>query len=398
MRQLRNILTGISFTLGLLMPLSGYADSISNPMRGLETELDSGSRHDDVPVAGQKESTVDVKEIVFGHIGDSYEWHITTWGKTHITIPLPVILYSTTTGWHTFLSSHLEENRGTYEGFSIAPTGSKYEGKLVEYDAAGNEIRPLDISITKVTLALLLNSLLLLIIILGVAQWYRRHPQDSAAPGGFIGFVEMFIMMVNDDIIKSCVGPKYRKFAPYLLTAFFFIFINNMMGLIPFFPGGANVTGNIAITMVLALCTFIAVNFFGTKAYWKDIFWPDVPWWLKVPIPMMPFIEFFGILTKPFALMIRLFANMLAGHMAMLVLTCLIFISASMGPVLNGTLTVASVLFNVFMNALEVLVAFIQAYVFTMLSAVFIGLAQEEHKEPKTEERKVGETKALAEK
>ena len=254
-------------------------------------------------------------------------------------------------------------------------------GKLVEYDATGNEIRPLDISITKVTLALLINSALLLLIILSVAHWYRKHPQGSAAPGGFIGFMEMFIMMVNDDIIKSCVGPKYRKFAPYLLTAFFFIFINNIMGLIPFFPGGANVTGNIAITMVLAICTFLAVNIFGTKTYWKDIFWPDVPWWLKVPVPMMPFIEFFGIFTKPFALMIRLFANMLAGHMAMLVLTCLIFISASMGPALNGTLTVASVLFNIFMNALELLVAFIQAYVFTMLSAVFIGLAQEEHKE-----------------
>ena len=200
---------------------------------------------------------------------------------------------------------------------------------------------------------------------MSVAHWYRKHPQGSAAPGGFIGFMEMFIMMVNDDIIKSCVGPKYRKFAPYLLTAFFFIFINNIMGLIPFFPGGANVTGNIAITMVLAICTFLAVNIFGTKTYWKDIFWPDVPWWLKVPVPMM----------------IRLFANMLAGHMAMLVLTCLIFISASMGPALNGTLTVASVLFNIFMNALELLVAFIQAYVFTMLSAVFIGLAQEEHKE-----------------
>ena len=364
MRQLCNILTGVLLAFGLLMPAIVHADSIS----------------DNVTSAEQKENTVDVKEIVFGHIGDSYEWHITTWGKTAITIPLPVIVYSSTTGWHVFLSSRLEENGGSYEGFSIAPSGSKYEGKIVEHDAAGNEIRPWDISITKVTLSLLINSVLLLVIILAVAHWYRKHPQDSAAPGGFIGFMEMFIMMVNDDIIKSCVGPKYRKFAPYLLTAFFFIFINNLMGLIPFFPGGANVTGNIAITMVLALFTFVAVNLFGTKTYWKEIFWPDVPWWLKVPIPMMPFIEFFGILTKPFALMIRLFANMLAGHMAMLVLTCLIFISASMGPVLNGTLTVASVLFNIFMNALVLLVAFIQAYVFTMLSAVFIGLAQEEHK------------------
>lgn len=366
MKRLHDILIGALLALGLMLSVNAYADTVPATSDGLTS-------------AEQEENTVDVKEIVFGHIGDSYEWHITTWGKTHVTIPLPVILYSKTSGWHVFLSSRLKENGGTYEGFYIAPTG-EYEGKLVERDAAGREVRPFDISITKVVLALLINSFLLVVIILVVARWYRRHPQDSAAPGGFIGFMEMFIMMVNDDIIKDCVGPKYRKFAPYLLTAFFFIFINNLMGLVPVFPGGANVTGNIAVTMVLAFCTFIAVNLFGTKTYWKDIFWPDVPWWLKVPVPMMPFIEFFGILSKPFALMIRLFANMLAGHMAMLVLTCLVFISATMGPALNGTLTVASVLFNIFMNALEILVAFIQAYVFTMLSAVFIGLAQEEHK------------------
>ncbi len=342
-----------------------------------------------VSPAMHAEDTVNVKEIVFGHIGDAYEWHITTWGKAHITVPLPVIVYSPDTGWHCFSSARLAENGGSYEGLHIAPEGSRYEGKLVEYDAEGREVRPWDFSITKVVFALLFNSVLLVVIVLSVARWYHRHPQGSKAPGGFIGFMEMFIMMVNDDVIKSCVGPNYRKFSPYLLTAFFFIFINNLMGLVPFFPGGANVTGNIAVTFVLALCTFVAVNFFGTKTYWKDIFWPDVPWWLKVPFPMMPLIEFFGVFTKPFALMIRLFANMLAGHMAMLVLTCLIFISASMGPVLNGSLTVASVLFNIFMNALELLVAFIQAYVFTMLSAVFIGLAQEEPEKEKQAVRKL---------
>ena len=335
--------------------------------------------NDSAPTSGATEESkpVDVKEIVFGHVGDAYDWHITDIGDTHITIPLPIIVHSSTTGWHAFLSSRLEENGGAYEGFSIAPEGSPYEGKLVEHDAAGNEVRPLDISITKVTLALFINSLLLVIVVLSVARWYRRHPKETGAPGGFVGLMEMLIMMVNDDVIKSCVGHNYRKFAPYLLTAFFFIFINNLMGLIPVFPGGASVTGNIAITFVLALCTFLAINIFGTKHYWKDIFWPDVPWWLKVPVPMMPFIELFGIFTKPFALMIRLFANMLAGHVAMLILASLVFITASMGPALNGSLTVASVLFNIFMNALELLVAFIQAYVFTMLSAVFIGLAQE---------------------
>lgn len=367
MKRLCKIWTGLYVMAALLLlcPVSAWsAESSSEPA----------------------EEKVDIKEIVFGHIGDSYEWHITSWGDTHFTIPLPVIVYSRTSGWHVFSSTRLEENEGNYEGLSIAPAGSPYEGKLIEHDAAGNEIRPFDISITKVVLALLINSVLLTLIILYVARWYKRHSKGNAAPGGFVGMMEMLIMMVNDDVIKSCVGPKYKKFAPYLLTAFFFIFINNLMGLIPFFPGGANVTGNIAITMALAICTFIAVNLFGTKTYWKDIFWPDVPWWLKVPVPMMPFIEFFGILTKPFALMIRLFANMLAGHVAMLVLTCLVFISASMGPALNGTLTFTSVLFNLFMNALELLVAFIQAYVFTLLSAVFIGLAQEDHshKEAKT--------------
>ena len=325
-------------------------------------------------------SPVDVKGIVFGHIGDSYEWHITTWGSLHVTIPLPIIVHSERTGWHVFLSSRLHENGGTYQGLSIAPAGSPYEGKLVEHDEAGREVRPLDISITKISFALMLNSLLLVAVILGVARWYRRHDRQKAIPGGFVGFMEMFIMMVHDDIIKPCVGPNYRKFAPYLLTAFFFILINNLMGLIPVFPGGASVTGNITITMVLAVCTFLAVNLFGTKAYWKDIFWPDTPWWLKVPVPIMPLIELMGIFTKPFALMFRLFANMMAGHMAMLILTCLIFISAGMGAAMNTSLTFASVLFNIFMNALEVLVAFIQAYVFTMLSATFIGLAQEEHK------------------
>ncbi|NDV58546.1 F0F1 ATP synthase subunit A [Bacteroides sp. 519] len=320
---------------------------------------------------------VDVKGIVFGHIGDAYEWHITNWGDKAISIPLPIIVYSNNTGWHVFLSSKFEENGGQYQGLYIAPEGNKYEGKVVERNAQGEEVRPFDISITKLVCSLLISSLLLVVIILSVARWYKKKSHNEQSPGGFIGFMEMIIMMVNDDIIKPGVGENYRKFAPYLLTVFFFILINNFMGLIPFFPGGANVTGNIAITFVLAICSFIAINLFASKHYWKDIFWPDVPMWLKVPVPMMPFVELLGVFIKPFALMIRLFANMLSGHMAVLVLICLIFIAASMGPVLQGTLTLASFLFSIFMNALEMLVAFIQAYVFTMLSAVFIGLAQE---------------------
>lgn len=334
------------------------------------------------PVSAQNEDSpepVDVKGIVFGHIGDAYEWHILNWGETSIHLPLPVIVYSKHSGWNLFLSSRLEENGGTYNGFYIAPEGSKYEGKIVE-NLSGTEVRPFDISITKVVFSLLLNSLILITLILTVAKWYKKRSNKQRAPGGFFGLMEMLIMMVNDDIVKSSIGPNYRKFAPYLLTVFFFILINNLMGLIPLFPGGVNITGNIAITLVLAFCTFLAINLFASKTYWKEVFWPDVPLWLKIPVPLMPFVEFLGLLIKPFALMIRLFANMLSGHMAILVLTCLIFIAASMGPALQGSLTLASVLFSIFMNALEILVAFIQAYVFTILSAVFIGLAQDKVK------------------
>ncbi len=329
--------------------------------------------------ADESESKVNVQEIVFGHIGDSYEWHITDWKGKAISIPLPIIVYSSQSGWHAFLSSRLEHNK-EYEGFYIAPEG-KYQGKVVEKNVEGEEIRPFDISITKTVLSLLINSLLLVLIILGVAKWYKKHKPEDSTPKGFVGFMEMFIMMVNDDIIKSCIGKDYKRYAPYLLTAFFFIFLNNLMGLVPIFPGGGNVTGNIAITLVLACMTFLAVNIWGSKEYWREILWPDVPLWLKIPIPIMPLIEIFGIFTKPFALTVRLFANIMAGHSVILALTCIIFITASLGPVLNGSMSVISVLFAVFMNFLELLVAFIQAYVFTMLSAVFIGLSRvEAHK------------------
>ena len=193
-----------------------------------------------------------------------------------------------------------------------------------------------------------------------------------------MGAVEIFVMNIEDEVIRKSIGKDYARYSPYLLTAFFFIFINNLMGLIPIFPGGANTTGNIAITFTLAICTMVAVNVFGNKAYWKDIFWPDVPMWMKVPIPLMPIIELFGLISKPFALMIRLFANIMTEHSIVIALTCLIFITAKMGAAMHAGMTVFSVLLSVFMNCLELLVAYIQAYVFTMLSAVFIGLSRPE--------------------
>lgn len=322
---------------------------------------------------------IDVGEILFGHISDSYGWHITDWNGSHVSIPLPCIVRSST-GWHVFMSSKLEHGH-EYEGLFIAEEG-RYEDKIVERGTGGELVRPFDISITKNVASLMFTAVLLIIIVLSTARWYRKHDTaQEGAPGGFAGLMELMIMMVNDEIIKPSVGEKhYRKYAPYLLTAFFFIFVCNLLGLVPFFPGGANVTGNIAVTMMMALFTFIAINVFADKHYWKEIFWPDVPLFLKFPIPIMQTIELFGVISKPFSLMVRLFANIMAGHMMVLGLVSVIFVTVKLGPVINGSMTVIAMVFGLVINCLELLVAFIQAYVFTMLSAVFIGMAhQEEH-------------------
>ncbi len=316
---------------------------------------------------------LDMNEYLFGHVGDSYEWHITTVNGHPVSIALPVIVHSKTTGWHVFSSKHLEE--GAYEGLYISSSG-KYSGKIVERGSSGEEVRPLDISITKNVAGLMFNSALLVLLVLLTARWYRKHDAREEAPKGVVGVMEMMVTMVEDDIIKECIGKEYRRYSPYLLTAFFFIFINNLMGIVPFFPGGANITGNIAVTFVLAMCTFLAVNLFGNKHYYKDIFWPDVPMFLKV-IPLMPLIEIIGIFTKPFSLMIRLFANILAGHVMLLGVVAVVFLTAKLGVGMNAGLSTISVLFGVFLDVLELLVAFLQAYVFTMLSAVFIGLSRQ---------------------
>lgn len=336
------------------------------------------------PVSAQDEvkKEVDVKEIVFGHIFDSYEWHITEWEGHPVAIPLPVIVKGDVNGWQIFLSSRLHSGHA-YKGYSIASEGN-YKGKIVEKNAQGEEIRPLDISITKNTFSLILSSVILIVLMLSVTRFYKKNTYKKA-PGGFVGMIEVVVLTIYEDVVIQCVGKDYKRYAPYLLTVFFFILFNNLMGLIPLFPGGANVTGNIAITLVLSVCTFIAVNLFGSKEYWKEILWPEVPIWMKLPIPMMPVLELVGIFTKPFALTIRLMSNIMAGHAAVLGLTCLVFVTASMGPAINTSMTIGSVLFCIFMNGIELLVAFIQAYVFTMLSAVFIGLSRvESHHKEKT--------------
>ena len=321
------------------------------------------------------DDSLDMEEYIFGHISDAYEWHIATVRGKHISIPLPCIIIDN--GVHVFSSSRLAHG-ASYEGYCIAPKGQAHEGKIVR---ASDGKRPFDISITKNVCGLIIDSIILVVLILLCARWYRKHDVLKEAPTGLAALLEPVIMTIENDVIKDAVGPDYKRFSPYLLTAFFFILINNLMGIFPVFPGGANITGNIAVTFVLAMFTFLMVNLFGNKHYWKDILWPDVPVFLKA-IPLMPAIEILGMFTKPFSLMIRLFANMLAGHIMLLSTVALIFLTAKMGAVLNGSLSFVAVVLGIFLDCLEVLVAFIQAYVFTMLSSVFIGLA---HQHPEGE-------------
>ncbi len=319
--------------------------------------------------AGKEETKeIDIPEIVLEHLSDAYEWHI----AGDVAIPLPIIVRSQQTGeWYFGTEKNLPEN------FYFA---ADHHGKIYERLADGSEVRPLDLSITKTVAQIWIVVFVLIAIFLSCARWYKRHDEKSDAPKGFVGMMEMLVMTIYDDVIKGCVGEQYKRFAPYLLTVFFFILTTNLLGLIPIFPGGANVTGNINITFFFALCTMLLVNLFGNKEYWKEIFWPEVPLFLKAyPAPLIPVIEVVGIITKPFALMVRLFANMMAGHAIILSFTCVIFLGWTMGVGMGTGLNIFSAIMLLFMNLVEVLVAFVQAYVFTLLSAVFIGLAHPKH-------------------
>ncbi|HNV52328.1 MAG TPA: F0F1 ATP synthase subunit A, partial [Tenuifilaceae bacterium] len=321
-------------------------------------------------------------DFIFDHIGDSFEWHIFTANHHHYSIPLPIILYSKNTGFHIFLSNKFHSPDGIYSGFRIEKEG-KHKGKIVELTDSGEidetEPLPLDFSLTKNAITVLFVCSLLCWIFISIANKYKRNP--NVAPTGLQNLLEPIILFVKNEIAIPSIGERnHIRFMPFLLTMFFFIWITNMLGLIPIFPGGANVTGNIAVTLSLALFTFVVVNINGNRHYWKDIInAPGVPWFLKLPIPIMPLVELMGIFIKPFVLMVRLFANILAGHMVAIVFMSLIFIFAAMNVWLGYVAAPISILFSVFMTVLELLVALIQAYVFTLLSAIYIGMATAEH-------------------
>lgn len=333
------------------------------------------------------EKEFNVGEMIMHHIKDAHEWHL--WGGHHnsTSIYLPIILIDG--GLKTF-SSELFYHGKTVEvvdpitnetidyivGKGAASNYAMFHekiytlhnGELTFVDGHPHNVKPIDFSITKNVLSLFMGAVLILVIMGIVARFYKKN--GPVAPKGLAKYLEVLVVMVRDDVAKANIGHAYKKYVPYLLTIFFFIFFNNLLGLIPFLPGGANLTGNITVTFFLAVCTLLVTVFSGNKNYWKHIFaTPGVPVAL---LPIMIPIELVGILTKPFALMVRLFANITAGHIIILALISIIFINK------NAAWGALSVPMALFISVLELLVAFLQAYLFAMLSALFIGAAVEE--------------------
>lgn len=339
-----------------------------------------------MPVVGQaqehEEQGFDPGSMIIGHVTDAHSWHMFDYykdGEEHaVAIPLPVILINEGR-LEVFSSARFHHGHADYKGFRLVGGGAEKE-EIVCVDAEGNltGAKPVDLSITKTSAAIMIATLLLLVIIFVARAGYKKRPNQ--APKGVQSLVEMLVVFVRDSIVKPMIGENhYQRYLPYLLTLFFFIFFCNILGLIPFFPAGANITGNIAVTATLAVITFLITNISGNKHYWVDIFnTPGVPAWLKV-FPLMPLVELVGVFTKPIVLMIRLFANMTAGHIVILGFMVIIFIMSNLfGPAVGGGVSVVSIFFSVFISLLECLVAYIQAFVFTMLSALYIGMAVSE--------------------
>lgn len=304
-----------------------------------------------------EEKKFNAAEMIKHHISDAYDWHFFGEGHQSVSIPLPVILYSSTKGLQLFSSANFHHGTESYNGYKLEHNHILSEDK--------NE-KIYDISITKNVASMMIASFIILFIFLSISSSYKKN--IGKAPKGMQSVFEPLITFVRDEIAEPNIGPRYAKYLPFLLTAFFFIWVNNLLGLM---PSGANTSGNIAFTMTLAVITLLVTVFSGNKEYWAHIFWtPGVP--LPLRIIMLP-VELIGIVTKPFALMIRLFANITAGHIIILSILSFIFIFKSFA------VAGVSIPFAVVMMLMEVFVAALQAYIFTLLSALFIGQAVAEH-------------------
>jgi ATP synthase subunit 6 len=375
----------LGFTLitnsSLIYGQEDHHDAPEKKVQGEEVSASPGENHGEEHAAGAQEKEFNVND----HVTDSHEWHIlTTKDGHHVSVYLPVILFSRHSGFHVFSSKKLAHGHD-YLGFKMGEgtvmkknrkgeaVEKSMDGTIIEVDENGQMVEtglPLDLSITKNVFMMMLSVIVLLTVFLTLARSYKKS--GISEPKGLQGFLEPVVVFIEEDVAIPVIGEgKHARFMPYLLTVFFFILLNNLMGLIPFFPFGANVTGNIAVTMVLAIFTFLITQFSSNRGHWQHVFnAPGVPLWLA---PIMIPVEIIGLFTKPFALMVRLFANITAGHIIVLSLISMIFIFKS------AFMAIPSGFMVLFMDMIELLVAFLQAYIFTLLSALFIGLAMPEH-------------------
>ncbi len=332
--------------------------------------------------AGEKKG-FNAKEVILGHVKDAHDWHVLSIGDSHWTVPLPVIIYNPERGLSVFSSSKFHHGHDAYDGYRLLDAHymehhhldkKQYtEGSIIAVDAndqpTGAKIY--DLSMTKNITFMIIAAVLLVVIMLNVAKAYRIRGHRQA-PKGLQSLIEPVIIFMRDEVVKPNIpGKKGDKYVPLILTIFFFILINNLMGLL---PGSANVTGNIAVTAALALISFVVMMASTNRHFWGHIFNPPVP--LGVKFILAP-VELIGVFTKPVSLMIRLFANILAGHIIILSIISLVFIFGSLNKVAGYGFLPITILFNIVMMMLELLVAFIQAFIFANLTAVFIGQAME---------------------
>lgn len=333
----------------------------------------------------KKEKKFNASEVIFGHVLNAHEFHFLDIGDHPVTIPLPVILYSPERGWTSFMSSKFNHGHDPYNGYAILnehniaewklDTKKYFPGTIVAVNEAGQPdlaTEVYDLSLTRNVVQMLIALAVFVWIMLRIAKRYKSGVGVTSAPKGSQSLLEPVITFVRDEVAKPNLGHKSDKYLPYLLTVFFFILINNIFGLI---PGAANVTGNIAFTVVLGLISFVVILASSNKHYWGHIFNPPgVPFGVK--LILVP-VEFLSVFIKPFALIIRLFANMVAGHIIIICLISLIFIFAELNAFAGWGVSPLGVAFTIFIYLIEVLVAFLQAFIFTMLTAVFIGQAFE---------------------
>ncbi|WP_225859860.1 F0F1 ATP synthase subunit A [Chitinophaga pendula] len=368
--------------------LGGFSTAVNAREHTPQEEHATATAHEGHEAAAGHEAEAEkggfnAKEVLLGHVKDAHDWHLLSIGDNHVTLPLPVIIYNPARGTAVFSSSKFEHGHHAYEGYRLVNAHYLHEkgldpaqyteGKIIAVDAndmpTGEKIY--DLSITKNITSMIIAAILLVILMLGVAKAYRTRGSKQA-PKGFQGLIEPVIIFMRDEVVKPNIpGKSAAKYTPLILTIFFFILINNLLGLL---PGSANVTGNIAVTAALAIISFIAILFSSNKHYWGHILNPPVPFLVKF---ILAPVELIGVFTKPVSLAIRLFANILAGHIIILSIISLVFIFGSLSKAAGYGFLPITVAFNIVMMMLELLVAFIQAFIFANLTAVFIGQAME---------------------